>query len=341
RASLEERHHSGMARLLDSAKFEQELLEARYLKKVRYLMKGQYVSLLLDDTLTKREGKHVVEAQFHHDHCSGGYIRGHQFVTAMIHTSVLCLPLFPKLYSSSTVSKIEMAREWIDELWNTIPIDVVLFDSWYSDKKLINKCLAKGIKVVCAIKTNRNICLEKWDWQSLSTFSQNMDWKTATNYFIEDKQYQIKDYEVKLKSIPLVKLLVSHEWQETQNIWSKHFHLISTNAQDSPVQIIRQYRLRWHIEVFHRDIKQNLEFDHAIVRKKEGIVRHAIFVALAYTILQLYMFQHGLQMTIGECITHIQDKGMNDFVREIVEIEDKTERIKYFEEAFIRKSAKV
>jgi hypothetical protein len=46
-------------------------------------------------------------------------------------------------------------------------------------------------------------------------------------------------------------------------------------------------------------------------------------------------------MTIGECCSYIQDKGMDDFIREIVEIEDESERMSYFEKVFISKSAKV
>ena len=53
------------------------------------------------------------------------------------------------------------------------------------------------------------------------------------------------------------------------------------------------------------------------------------------------MFYRGLVMTVGECCGYIQDKGMDDFVLEIVEIENKSERMEYFEKVFIRKSAKV
>jgi hypothetical protein len=46
-------------------------------------------------------------------------------------------------------------------------------------------------------------------------------------------------------------------------------------------------------------------------------------------------------MTIGECITHIQNKEMNNFIQEIVEIKKKNERMKFFQEVFIKKKAKV
>ena len=46
-------------------------------------------------------------------------------------------------------------------------------------------------------------------------------------------------------------------------------------------------------------------------------------------------------MSIDKCCTYIQNKGMDELIREIVEIEDASERMNHFEKVFIRKSAKV
>ena len=280
KASLEENHHSGINRVLTEAKFEQELLERKYLKKIFYITKGQKVSLILDDTLAEHNGKKIEETQSHKDHSSDSFITGHQFFTAIIHTELMQMPLFPKLYSKNTDSKIEMAKDTIDFIY-------------------------------------------------------------MQNYMIDDEIYKVKSLVAKLNGIPHVRVIISREWDESKKKWGKKFHLISTNTQDTPVQIIRHYRIRWCIETYHRDIKQNLGFAAAFFRKKEGIVRHAIFSTLAYAILKLFMLCRGLVMTIGECCGHIQDKGMDNFIREIVEIEDTSERIDYFEKVFIRKSAKV
>ena len=71
----------------------------------------------------------------------------------------------------------------------------------------------------------------------------------------------------KLNGIPHVKLIISREWNEKKKKWGNRFHLISTYSQDTPVQIIRHYRIRWCIETYHRDIKQNLGFAAAFFRK--------------------------------------------------------------------------
>ena len=122
KASVEENHHSAMSRLLTEASFEQESLEQRYLKKTKYLTKGMKVSLLFDDTLVERNGKKVEEAQRHFNHSDDEFISGHQFFTSLIHTPLLQLPLFPRLYSKNTDSKIEMASDLIDKVLETLPV---------------------------------------------------------------------------------------------------------------------------------------------------------------------------------------------------------------------------
>jgi hypothetical protein len=329
---------------LTDAKFEQGLLEKRYLKKVRYLTKGQYIILIFDDSLVERNGKHIEETQSHKDHTCNKFISGHQFFTSMIYTPLIQLPLFPRLYSKNTESKIEMANELIDNLVveAKIKINAVLMDSWYSDKKIIKKCMTKGIKVVCGIKTNRKISFKRDEWRSLSKFSKNLNDCNFGNYYIDDNKYKIAAFKVKLNGIPYVKMLVSKEYFDDNKNWSSYFHLISTSTDDSPVKIIRLYSLRWCIETFHRDIKQNLGFDKAFLQLKEGIVRHAIFVAIAYVILKLFMFYRGMKdLSIGECIALVQNKEMDGFILEIIEIEEKDERIARFKEVFIRESAKV
>lgn len=339
--SLDENHHSAISRILRESRFDQNLLEKRYFNKIRYLCKGQFIWLLLDDTLVKRDGKNIEETKLHKDHSTNSFVRGHQFFTSMIHTSLLNLPLFPQLYSDDTESKIEMARNLIDKVMNSIPLNGVLFDSWYSDKQIFKKCITHEIKVVCAIKANRKISLERGKWQKLSLFSKNITKEKYVNYYIDEQKYKIAQFKPKLNGVPKLKMLVSKLYNEKEKRWINPFHLISTDKSDSPSQIIRQYNLRWIIEVYHRDIKQNLGFASSFLQKRNAIVSHAIFVAIAYAVLQLFMFYRGMEMTLGQSIAYVQDKEMDDLVLEIVEVEDKQERIKKFYEIFKRKTAQV
>lgn len=200
-------------------RFSAKGIEQRYLKKIRYLTFGQYITLIFDDSLVERNGKNVEETQSHKDHSTDSFITGHQFFTSLIHTSFIQLPLFPKLYSKNTESKIEMALDLIDNVIENVGLNRVLMDSWYSDKKIIKKCMTKHIKVICGIKANRNVSIIRGEYKLLSEFSKNVSSKEFEKFYIDEKKYKIASFNVKLNGIPTVKMLISKEFNDDNKKW--------------------------------------------------------------------------------------------------------------------------
>jgi len=331
-ASSEIKHQSALNRVLTESKFEQEALETRYLQKIRYLFKNVPVYLIIDDTLVERDGKTIEEAQKHFDHNSNSFINGHQFFTSLLYTPFLQLPIFPELYSKNTDSKIEMAQSLIDTLESaSIKIHTVLFDSWYSEQELIKKCIKTDARVICGIKTNRNVMLHKENrWRSLSFISERMHSQKLTNYIIDKNAYLTWSCVVNLNHLPKIKLIISEE-RDKDNKFIGKAHIISTNTQDTAENIIRIYKIRWKIETYHRDIKQNLSFAKVFFTRREGIVRHAILASMTYAVLSLFMYRKGISMTIGECCEYLKNKSTISLVKGIVEIEDKPTRLERFE----------
>lgn len=338
-ATVDEGHHSAIDRILNEARFDKEELERKYFEKMKYLFKNQEVYLIIDDTLVERNGKKVEETQSHFDHTTNSYITGHQFFTAILYTRFLQLPIFPELYSKNTDSKIEMARKLVDKLGSySIKINTILFDSWYSDDELINKGISIGARVVCSIKSNRNIKFNRTrKWRKLSFVTQRINPTGYPVYEIENKKYNVASFDVCLKKLRLLKLIISHEWDDKKEVWNK-IHLISTNLRDGPEEIIRTYKIRWCIETYHRDIKQNFGFAEVYLRRRESIVRYTIFVSMAYAIIQLFMYRKGINKTIGECCNYLADKSATNLLIEIIKIEDRPSRLEKFAEVFISKS---
>ena len=325
--------NSSLNRILNEAKFDKEKLEKRYFKKIKYLFKNAITYLLIDDTLVERNGKKIELTQKHKDHNTNSYINGHQFFTSMIYTGFLQLPLFPELYSSKSNSKIEMAKNIIEKLVNYgIKLDTVLFDSWYSDEKIINKCTSLGVRVICCVKTNRKIMIKKGvGYQSLSFISKRVSSQKLEKCIIDNNIYETWSSSVKLHKLPFVHLIISRDINKKD---AKNFHLISTDYNDSVEEIIRTYKIRWNIETFHRDMKQNLGFAKAFFRQESGIVRHSIFVVLAFAVLNLIMFRSGESMTIGEYCEKLRSEAERKTIKEIVEIKEKPRRLERFEEVF-------
>lgn len=332
----DEKHHSALSRMLNEAKFEKEMLEKRYLKKIRYLFKNYKVYFIIDDTNVERNGPRVQEAQKHLDHSTNSYIRGHQFFTSILYTKFMQLPLFPELYSSSTDSKIQMAKNLVAKIKEAkIKVHTALFDSWYSDQKLIKTCTQAGMRVICGIKSNRVIKIFKQrKWRSLSKFSQAVRLQKLQECKIENRTYDVRSEKARINKMPLMRLIISRERVDGK-LQEHSVNLISTNTKDTAEEVLKTYKIRWHIETYHRDIKQNLGFAKVFFVNKEAIVRHSILVNIAYATLSLFMYMTGKSMTLGTCCEYLQNKTEHNLVKEIITIEDAPTRVHRFEEAFI------
>ena len=342
-SSKEEKDQSNLNRFLTEAEWSEDDVQDRYVKKINHQTKGMSVSLIIDDSLSKKTGKHIEETQYHKDHSNNSFVFGHQIVTAMIMCFGLLLPLFPKLYSKKTQSKIEFAKQIIEYASSKIRISQVIIDSWYVCNEIIKLCLKKRITLIGNIKSNRVIQFERGEWIKLGKYYKSISRKRKvfTTAIIDDVTYKIHSKIVELKKVGEVKLIISRQWLEDKKKWSRPFYVICTDVSKSDVYVLREYTKRWSIETFHKDIKQNLGLEAYQMRLRKGITRHLILVTLAYAILKLMMFFKKVSWTIGECIKYIQDKEFDDLIIEIVNVDDKNERIRMAKEMLLNENAKV
>ena len=342
-SSREEKDQSNLNRFLTEAEWSEDEVQDRYVKKVSHQTKRKPTSLIIDDSIAEKTGKHIEEVQYHKDHSGNGFVFGHQVVTALIMCFGLLLPLFPKLYSKKTQSKIELAKQIIEYASSKIKICQVIIDSWYVCNEIIKLCLKKGLTIIGNIKSNRLIQFEEGVWIKLSKYYKSISRKRKEfqTLIINDKTYKVHSKIVKLKKVGEIKLIISRQWLEDKKKWSRPFYIICTDVSKSEICILREYTKRWSIETFHKDIKQNLGLEAYQMRLKKGITRHLILVTLAYAVLKLMTFFKKVSWTIGECIKYIQDKEFDDLIIEIVNIDDKNERIKMAEEMLLNENAKV
>ena len=150
---IEKKHRSSIARFLSSTAWADADVYRQYLSKVRSLFVRQRVTLIIDDSLSEKTGKHLFGVKFHKDHCGNGYVFGHQLVTALLRTKDLLLPLVPRLYIKKSMSKIQLAKEQILLALQYVKVREVIMDSWYMATEIINLCTSKGIKLVLLRRT--------------------------------------------------------------------------------------------------------------------------------------------------------------------------------------------
>ena len=144
-SSREEKDQSNLNRFLTEAEWSEADVQDRYVKKINHQTKRKPTSLIIDDSIAEKTGKHIEEVQYHKNHSGNGFLFGHQVVTALIMCFGLLLPLFPKLYSKKTQSKIELAKQIIEYASSKIRISQVIIDSWYVCNEIIKLCLKKGL----------------------------------------------------------------------------------------------------------------------------------------------------------------------------------------------------
>jgi SRSO17 transposase len=342
-SSREEKDQSSLNRFLTEAEWSEDEVQDRYVKKISHQTRRKPTSLIIDDSIAEKTGKHIEEVQYHKSHSGNGFVFGHQVVTALIICFGLLMPLFPKLYSKKTQSKIELAKQIIEYASSKIRISQVIIDSWYVCNDIIKLCLKKGLTLIGNIKSNRLIQFGEGDWIKLGKYYKSISRKRKEfqTLIIDDKTYKVHSKIVKLKKVGEVKLIISRQWLEDKKKWSRPFYIICTDVSKSDICVLREYTKRWSIETFHKDIKQNLGLEAYQMRLRKGITRHLILVTLSYAILKLMMFSKKVSWTIGECIKYIQDKEFDELIIEIVNIDDKNERIKMAKELLLNENAKV
>lgn len=339
-ACVSRQDQSSLNRFLTCADWDEQSLEEKYLKKVKHTLGRERVSLIIDDSLSEKTGTHIAEVQYHKDHTGKGYVFGHQIVTALVKGRDKTFPLFPKLYSKKTQSKIEFAKELVSKADEKLSLKEVIMDSWYMATDVIKHCLKKNLDVIGCFKSNRKVSFAPGKWNKVSAHFKTLKKKDFQITMIDDETYRVHEQIVRVKHIGMVKLLITQQWMTDDKHWSRPFYLISTNTKKSAIQILRTYAQRWSIETFHRDIKQNLGLEAYQLRGRTGIIRHLILVALAYAALKFWMLLRGFSWTIGEAIRHIQGRLFDDLIITIVEERDLQERWR-LAEPFISKTAKV
>lgn len=322
---IEKKHYSSIARFLSSTAWNDAAVYHQYLSKIRHLFARQRVTLIIDDSLSKKTGKHLFGVQFHKNHCGNGYVFGHQVVTALLRTKEVLLPLIPRLYHKESMSKIQLAKEQIFLALQHVKVREVIIDSWYMAAELINLCTSKGIAIIGCLKSNRSICLHH-RWIGVRDYFRRVQRNTMTLVIVNDEKYRYHEVLVSLKGVGLVKLVIVQQWRN--NRWSRAFYLVSTDTRRSAEGIITTYTQRWDIEVFHRDIKQHLGLESCSARREKSIIRHLMLVTFAHASLKLWMYWEHFEGTLGDAVRMLQHQNLAQILDNIVETEALSERQK-------------
>jgi hypothetical protein len=175
---------------------------------------------------------------------------------------------------------------------------IVLADSGYDDKKIENAIADKGWKFILALNKKRGVKTVKQylttpkskDWKQVAvlfhTF-RSIKWQTIRISMNSSKRkrmdFRIRQIIGHLRYVSKVQLICS-EFKKRPD--GRRKYLACNDLKAKARQIIIGYRIRWAIEIFHKQVKMFLGFEDVATRSFESVKAHVHWVYYAYIMLQ-------------------------------------------------------
>jgi len=269
------------------------------------------VALIVDATLHGRSSLHVQNAQrFNHGE---GFVIGHQWTNLVLVVNDQVIPLPPiafltkkecrrlgKKYKTEHEHIVTRLKEinlsqWLGE--HDSSEVVVLMDAGYDNKEIQRTILDCGWDFICALKKQRSVqTLDSHEREGIRfkkvcelfrRVRRYAPWETvriksaASKKKQKQRKLRVRRLEGNLKGILRPMVLLCSEKSRGKG----HMYLACSNQKISTRQIVIGYTIRWRIEMFHRDVKNNLGMLDAGVVHFESQRSHVHWVYCAYLLL--------------------------------------------------------
>jgi DDE superfamily endonuclease len=245
-------------------------------------------SLIIDDTDKRKTGKKVQHLSWFYDHSDNSYFMGYQNITAAWSNGRTTIPVdfefkkgkkktkhstrsnYPKKSPAEqrvrfagekkTVIAVRMIKR---ALKRAIPINYILWDSWYncsSSLKYISELVEKkGIHLISMLKRGNNKYKYQGKYYDIKELSRFADmWEMDDETGIKSKSLIVEYLDVgsspKVKDRSTVmKIKISFFKYPTCKKWKA---ILSTNLELTEDEVLKLYLQRWSIECLFKEIKQ-------------------------------------------------------------------------------------
>jgi hypothetical protein len=248
--------------------------------------------LIIDDSIAQKPYTDENEIIcWHYDHTSGSNVKGLNFLTALYHSQAVSLPVGFTLIAKteqyldaktgkkkrrSLVSKNEHYRAMLTQaVRNRLRFRYVLNDVWFAaaDNMLFIKQTLKR-DFVMPIKTNRKVAL------SLAAKQQGR-YSRVDALALEGKAV----WEVYLEGVDFPLLLVKQVFTNEDGS-TGILYLVTSDTTLAYDDITTLYRKRWHVEPYHKSLKQNASLEKSPTQTVVSQTNHFFAALCAYVKLE-------------------------------------------------------
>ena len=268
-------------------------------------------AIIIDSTIQNRSSVHPSNAKkFNH---GKGFVIGHQWTNIVLVINDGVIPLTPiPFYSKNYCKKNKLTYqtendrivEYIEKLdlkeyigrHNPHEI-VVLADGGYDVKKIEKAIVKKKWKFIIALNKTRNVKSEREysttnkteGWTQVADFFKRHRWAKWQTIRLKTKSGKRKRMEFRIRQIIgyLGKVgkvqLICSEFKKRSD--GRRKYLACNDLRVKARLIIIGYRLRWLIEIFHKQVKMFLGFEDVATKHFESVMSHVYWVYCVYILL--------------------------------------------------------
>jgi ribonuclease HI len=269
------------------------------------------IALLIDSTIQSRSSLHTDNVKrFNHGQ---GFVIGHQWTNILLLINDRIIPLTPipfysKRYCREKGLSYKTENEAIVQYIQDLKLEeyvgphnphevVVLADSGYDDRKIQNAIAEKKWAYVIALKKNRGVRSDKTQattplsrgWCQVESFFKNhrrVKWETVRVPSSDPKkkrmEFRIRQINAYLRYVEQVQLICSEFKKRPKG---RRKYLACNDLKATPRQILIAYRLRWKIEIFHKEVKMFLGFQEVAAKHFLSVLAHVHWVYCASILL--------------------------------------------------------
>jgi SRSO17 transposase len=272
-------------------------------------------TLIIDDTLKEKTGKHMELVSYHFDHTSGRSVLGYQCVQLGYHNGKSFFPLDCAFHTSkkrpntslkdidkrtsgwkrrkeALNKKTVVVVDMVKRAWTQgIDASYVLFDSWYAHDVLICRIVDIGYGVICRLKAGQ----VKYTYRG-KPYTLRQLWihhAKRDARWIHGFPYKGACLPVTLPKSGEVSLLFVSDGKKEWNAF------LCTNRDLEPSDILSYYARRWAIEVFFKDAKQLLYLGKEQSESFDAVVASYSLVMIRYLLLVHILHKYRCPGSLG------------------------------------------
>ena len=269
------------------------------------------VAIVIDATIQHRSSLHTENAvRLNH---GKGFEIGHQWTNVVLLIGEHLVPLAPIAFHCKAYcrkheltyhTENELVTQYIDDLdleYYIGPHDsnafVVLADSGYDDQKIQNAVLKGRSHFIQALKVKRSVKSDRQyhssprskGWCQVATFFKRHRCAKGQTIRIPTNSSKRKRMDLRVRQIMgflryvgQVQLICSEIRNRPDG---RRKYLACSDLKVTARQITLGYKLRWAIEIFHKEVKIFLGFEDVAAQSFESVCAHVHWVYCAYLLL--------------------------------------------------------